>query len=389
MNSIAESDIKELENQYEVSTYDRFPYVLSHGHGTYLYDTEGKELIDLYGGHCVSILGHTPDAVVNAIKDQAGKLLFYSNVAWSPIRGLTAQKLVSMAPASFNKVFFCNSGTEANENALKIAWKLTGTQHVIAMEGGFHGRTLASLAVSYGTPLREPYETILPPVSFTPFGNIEALEKSLHEHKDTAAVIMEPIQSMAGVVSANKKYFREVRKLCDDHGVFLIFDEVQTGIGRTGTFSYSEQLDIVPDIITLAKSLGSGIPVGAVLLPDKHAQHIKTGDLGTTFGGGMMAMASTLATLEEIEQQHYMEHAVSIYETIEKGLSETDITVRGAGCLIGLVFDTPVKELRMKLMEKGWLTGSAKNPNVIRLMPPINTPLDIIEKFVSELKNLS
>lgn len=388
MDNIIDLDIKELENQYEVSTYDRFPYVLSHGHGVYLYDTDNKELIDLYGGHCVSILGHTPEAVVNALKDQAEKLLFYSNVAWSRLRGLTAQKLVSMAPESFKKVFFCNSGTEANENALKIAWKLTGTKHIIAMEGGFHGRTLASLAVSYGTPLREPYETILPPVSFIPFGNIQALRKCLEEHKDTAAVIMEPIQSMAGVVCANKQFFQEVRMLCDEYGVFLIFDEVQTGVGRTGTFSYSEQAGIVPDIITLAKSLGSGIPVGAVLLPDKHAQQIKTGDLGTTFGGGMMAMASTLATLEEIEKQHYMEHAVSIFETVNEGLSKTKITVRGAGCLIGMVFENPVKEIRMKLMEKGWLTGSAKNPNVIRLMPPINTPLEIIENFVSELKNL-
>lgn len=388
MNTIAETNIKELENRYEVSTYDRFPYVLSHGHGIYLYDTEGKKLTDLYGGHCVSILGHTPDAVVSAIKDQADKLLFYSNVAWSPVRGLAAQKLVSMAPDSFKKVFFCNSGAEANENALKMAWKLTGKKHVIAMEGGFHGRTLASLAVSYGTPLREPYETILPPVSFIPFGNIDALKKRLEDSKDIAAVIMEPIQSMAGVVCSNTEYFQEVRKLCDQNDVFLIFDEVQTGIGRTGTFSYSDQVGIAPDIITLAKSLGSGIPVGAVLLPEKHANQIKPGDFGTTFGGGMMAMAAALATLTEIEEKHYMDHAVAIFDTIKNGLKDTDIMVRGAGCLIGLVFETPVKELRMKLMEKGWLTGSAKNPNVIRLMPPVNTPLDIIESFIVELKNL-
>lgn len=388
MNELSESEVKEIEDLYEVSTYARFPYVLSHGHGTYLYDINGKKLIDLYGGHCVSILGHTPDAIVNALKEQSEKLLFYSNVAWSPIRALAAKKLIEMAPDHFKKVFFCNSGTEANENALKVAWKLTGKKHIISMIGAFHGRTLASLSASYGDTLHKSYESLLTPVSFVPFGDIDQLKKSIQEHEDTAAIIMEPIQSMAGVVCADKSFFKEVRKLCDEHNIFLIFDEVQTGVGRTGTFSYSQQLDIMPDIITLAKSLGSGIPVGGMLLPEKWASQINTGDLGTTFGGGMLAMSAVLATLQELEKRNYMDHAVAVFNTLSEGLKGSSVEVRGAGCLIGLVLTEPVNAIRSELLNKGWLTGSSKNPNVIRLMPPVNTPLEIIHDFIIELKKL-
>lgn len=370
-----------LEDRFQIPTYSKLSIVLERGDGSYVWDSEGRRYLDFYGGHCVALLGHSPRRVVEAVKRQADDLLFYSNAVYSIVRARASQALADAAPAGLNHVFFCNSGSEANETALKLARKWTGKQRVIAMQGGFHGRTLGSLAVTSAEKYRQPYLPSLAETTFVPFGNAAALEQALIAHDDVAAVILEPIQSMAGVVEAEPAYYRELRRICSDRGVTLIFDEVQTGVGRTGTFSVSEQYDASPDLISLAKSLGSGIPVGAVLVSDRIADSVQPGDQGTTFGGGMIAMAAVEATLRSIFEENLMAHARELHGRIDAKMRPLVTDVRGRGCLIGLVLDRPTAPIRRALLEEGVITGGADDPHVIRLMPPINTPFEAVDEF--------
>jgi len=375
-------EVIQLEDTFQIPTYRKYPVALVRGEGCYVWDAEGRRYLDFYGGHCVTLLGHCPPRVVQALQEQAACLLFYSNVVYSPVRARAAALLAEMAPEGLRHVFFCNSGTEANETALKLARAWTGKPGLIALERGFHGRTLGSLAATEPIGYRKPYLSVLPPTHFVPMGDLEAVERLLSRHDDIAALILEPIQSMAGVYEAPVDYYRELRRLCDRHGVVLIFDEVQTGVGRTGTFSISEHYGIRPDLITLAKSLGSGVPVGAVLVSDAIAAHVKTGDQGTTFGGGMLAMAAVTATLETIRDEGLMARAPAIFERIRQGVADHVVAVRGRGCLIGLELDRPAAPVLARLREQGVLAGSASHPNVIRLMPPLNTPDDAIDAFL-------
>ncbi len=385
---IVASDVKSRENTYEALTYDRYPVVFTHGDGYKLYDTEGKEYIDLYGGHCVSILGHTPEKIRHAMHEQAGKLFFYSNVAYSPVRADAAELLVTMSPEGFDRVFFCNSGTEANENAIKLAWKITSKTRLVATVGGWHGRTLASLSITDDPKITDPVSFALAPCERVPFGDATALEACLQEHGDVAAFVLEPIQSIAGMVSATDAYYREIREICDRYGVVLIFDEIQTGVGRTGRFSVSEWYGMKPDLITMAKSLASGMPIGAVLMPERVASTLKNGDLGSTFAGGPVVAAACKATLETIEEQGLMQHAIDIFETLRHAFRGSDIEVLGRGALIGLKLPIPYKDIKSDLFSRGWLTGGSSKPDVMRLMPPLITPLSVFEQFANELTSI-
>lgn len=378
-------DWKAIENQYEAATYARYPVVFSHGEGIHMYDTEGKSYIDLYGGHCVSILGHSPERVIDAISAQAKELMFYSNVVYHPTRARAAKKLVEMAPDGFDKVFFCNSGTEANENAIRLAWKVTGKTRIVSTEGGWHGRTLASLSVTHSAKLRAPYQFAMPDVSFVPFGDAPALRAYLTENDDVAGFILEPIQSISGCAMADDQYYRDIRSICDEFGVILIFDEIQTGVGRTGTFSFCEHVGMRPDLITLAKSLGAGFPIGAVLMPDRIGDTLANGDLGSTFAGGMLASAACEATLTEIESKGYMEQAVLLHQALKQALHHTQIEVRGRGCLIGLKLPGEARPVVQELFKRGWITGTSDIPDVMRIMPPVITPIETIQEFAKEL----
>jgi len=382
------AEIFEQEDTFQIPTYSKLPLALVRGEGPYVWDTGGNRYIDFYGGHCVTLLGHCPQRVVEAVQAQVSELMFYSNVCYSPVRARAASLLAGMSPSGLQHVFFCNSGTEANETALKLARKWTGKTEIIAMEGGFHGRTLGSLAVTAGQNYRSPYLDILPKTHFVPFGDVGSVEDHLEGHNNIAAVILEPIQSMAGVTEAENRYFLDLRDLCDRNGVVLIFDEVQTGAGRTGTFSISEQIGVRPDLITMAKSLGSGVPVGAALVSEKIAASVKPGDQGTTFGGGMIAMAAVTATLETIRDNNLMERAPGIFWLIKYELQRLGIEVRGRGCLIGLDLGRPASPILAQLREAGVLAGSASDPNVIRLMPPINTPEEVVREFLDVSFNI-
>ncbi len=379
------NDIIAQEEAFQIPTYKKVPVAIVKGDGPYVWDADGQRHLDFYGGHCVTILGHCPPKVVQAIQQQAGQMMFYSNIVYSPVRAEAAALLGELAPVGLGHVFFGNSGTEANETALKLARKWTGKSGVIAMQQGFHGRTLGSLATTHKQMYRAPYAEVLPETHFVPFGDAEAVKATLAFSADIAAVIMEPIQSMAGMTTAPKAFFQEVRAACDAHGVALIFDEVQTGVGRTGTFSISDQLGVTPDLITMAKSLGNGVPVGATFVSDAIAATVEYGDQGSTFGGGMLAMAAVQATAQTIVDEALMDRAPQIFARIKAAVEPLGVSVRGAGCLIGLVLDGPAQPVIKALRVRHILTGGAGDPHVIRLMPPLNTPDDAIDAFVAGL----
>lgn len=373
-------DVIVLENSRELPSYKKLPIVLTRGSGPYVWDVEGNRYLDFYGGHCVSLLGHCPPDVVAAVTAQANQLMFYSNLVYSPVRAEAATLVCEMAPPHIEQVYFCNSGTEANETALKIARKATGKARVLSMVGGFHGRTIGSLGATWGEGYREGHENVLPPSVFVPFGDVEAASAAFEEYDDIAAVILEPIQSMAGIKVADPRYFSALAALCRASGAALIFDEIQTGVGRTGTFSISQQIGVEPDLITMAKSLGSGIPVGAVLASSAIASTVGVGDHGSTFGGGMIAMAAVSATLKTLRSGGLMSNARIVFESVRTTLSPYVKNVRGAGCLIGIETDRPSSELLPELRHAGLLAGSSADPRTIRLMPPINiTPEQLAE----------
>jgi len=374
----------EIEKALEIPTYDKMPMALVRGEGTAVWDADGTRYLDFYGGHCVSLLGHCHPAVVEAVQQQAEKLLFYSNVAHSPVRATAAERLTTLAPDGLGNVFFANSGSEANETALKLARKYTGRSGVVAMEQGWHGRTLGSLATTYDESYRAPYQDVLPETNWVPVGDLAAAEEALAS-ETVAAVILEPIQSIAGMQTLPADYVQGLRALCDEYGTLLVFDEVQTGVGRTGTFSTSEQLGATPDLLSLAKSLGAGVPVSAVLVADAVAETVEPGDQGSTFGGGMLAMAAVEATLKTLVEEDLMARATEIHDQIAAQVGPMVEEVRGRGCLLGLKLDQPVDPVLDALRDRGVLAGGSSDPHVMRLMPPLVASDADVREFADAL----
>jgi acetylornithine aminotransferase/acetylornithine/N-succinyldiaminopimelate aminotransferase len=383
------SEVIALEERYQLATYKKMPIVAERGEGVWIYTSDGEKYLDLYGGHAVAGTGHSHPHVVAAIREQAGKLMFYSNLVYSEARAAAAEKLVSIAPPELTKAFFCNSGTEANENAMRMARMATGREKVITFSGGFHGRTADAISATFLGKYREIGKPNVPGHLEAEFGNIESVRALADE--TIAAIMLEPIQSMAGVRTAGTGFFLELRELCDAFGIVLIYDEVQTGVGRTGDwfFAGSEAgSGVVPDVVTLAKALGSGIPVGACLVNERIASHIKENDLGTTFGGGMIAMAAVTATLEAIENDGMIENVKQIETYLRERLSEVPavVGVRGHGFLLGLEFSEKAAPIHKALLERKIITGTSSNPNVLRLLPALCLHREEIDLFVEALK---
>ncbi|MEL6614960.1 MAG: aspartate aminotransferase family protein [Bacteroidota bacterium] len=376
-----------LEDATTLPTYAKPPLALVRGENATVWTHDGREILDLYGGHCVALLGHCPPRVVEAVREQAGELMFYSNAVYSPVRAEASARLVGMAPEALSHVFWCNSGTEANEAALKLARAVTGRPRVVAMNEAFHGRTLGALAATWGEAYHAPYRDVLSLATWVPFGWEGAVEEELASG-DVAAVILEPIQSMAGITEAPEAYYRALREMCDRHGALLIFDEVQTGVGRTGAFTYGEHVGVTPDIATLAKSLGAGVPVGAALVTDRVAETVKSGDQGTTFGGGMLAMAAVHAALGQIADENLMARALELESAFRRRLEGASgvVEVRGRGCLLGVELDRPAKPVAAALRdEHSILVGTSKHAHTLRLMPPLTTPLAAVDAFADAL----
>jgi acetylornithine/N-succinyldiaminopimelate aminotransferase len=378
-----------LEERYQLATYKKMPIVAERGEGVWIYASDGEKYLDLYGGHAVAGTGHSHPQVVAAIREQAEKLLFYSNLVYSETRARAAEKLVSVAPPELTKAFFCNSGTEANENAMRMARMATGRENIITFSGGFHGRTADAISATFLGRYRELGKPNVPGHLEAEFGNIEAVRALADE--TVAAIMLEPIQSMAGVVMADQAFYRELRELCDERQIVLIYDEVQTGVGRTGNWFFAGNeagSNVVPDIITLAKALGSGIPVGACLVTEKISASIKENDLGTTFGGGMIAMAAVTATLEAIEKDEMLENVRAVEAYLRdrlKGIPQV-VSVRGRGFLLGLEFRDKAAPIHQALLDRNIITGTSSDPRVLRLLPPLCLKTAEVDLFTAKLK---
>jgi len=381
-------EIENLEENFQVATYAKMNIAVETGKGCWVETSDGEKYLDLYGGHAVCATGHSHPHVVEALKDQAEKVLFYSNLVYSEIRARAAEKLVSIAPESITKAFFCNSGTEANENAMRMARLFTGREKIITFSGGFHGRTADSISATFLGNYRAIGKPNVPGHVCAEFGNLESVRELADS--DTAAIMLEPIQSMAGVTESSPEFFVGLREICNEHGIVLIFDEVQTGIGRTGNWFFSGSDlagNVEADIITLAKSLGSGVPVGACLVNENISQNIKTNDLGTTFGGGMLAMAAVLATIEAIEKDNMRSNIVEIENYLRERLKKIKevVALRGKGGLIGIEFSKNCKPIHAKLLENKIITGTSSNPNILRLLPPLCVKKEEIDLLLDVL----
>jgi len=379
-----------LERRHAIPTYAQIPVVVVRGEGCRVFDEKGASYLDFWGGHAVALTGHCHPRVVAAVREQAGKLLFYSNVVFNDTRARALAALSAAMPKGMSRAFLCNSGSEANESAIKTARRTTGRREVISMLGGFHGRTMGSLSATPLSHYLADYAPGVPDHRFVPFGDLAALRAAVTER--TAAVLFEPIQSMGGLATASDEYLRGVRALCDSVGALLVFDEIQTGLGRTGAMWYGDAAGVVPDIITTAKGLASGVPIGAMLAKDEVAAKVKEGDQGTTFGGGPLACAAMEATLAVIRDERLVENAAKRGRQIAdaarkiRGVTGT----RGRGLLLGIEMDRDAKAVVKALREKHRvIAGTTSDANVLRILPPLVLGDAEVAEFVAALADVT
>ena len=378
-----------VSRSFEVASYKRFPFVIEKGSGSFVETDHGRRLLDLYGGHAVVGMGHCNPIVSQAIKDQLEDLVFYSNLAPIRIRSDAAKLLCELAPREHEwSSFFVNSGAEATENALKVARDYTGRDRIITFKGGFHGRTYAAHSASdLGGSGRAG--GVMSQYTHAIFGDMNSVRDELAKG-DVAAVFLEPIQSMAGIVEAESSFYVDLHKVCVEFGSLLIYDEVQTGVGRTGTPFYAGRHGVVPHMLTLGKSIANGIPMGAVLFRKSIGDTIQIGDLGSTFGGGPIACAAMKATLSLLDQD-LMANAERMGDEIKQNISQLSFVkeVRGRGMLLGIEFaNKEAKVYQTRLLENNIITGLAKNPMVLRLMPPLTLSDDELEIFMESFSLL-
>jgi len=368
--------------------YSMFPLEIVDAQGVFLHTNDGRRILDLYGGHAVAALGYGHARWVEALTKQAKSLAFQSNAVNVDVRRRAAKRLIEFCGLGLDTVFFVNSGAEANENALKIALKITGVKKIVAVEGSFHGRTAAAGAVTWGAQKkwygfsRTPFD-----VQFIPRGDLQALEIAIRD--DTAAVIVEPIQGVAGAVDMPKEFLQALRHRCSEMGSLLIFDEVQCGVGRTGYPFAANMYGVTPDMITTAKALGAGFPVSAILLANHVASELKTDDLGTTFGGGPMACAIVETVIDIIEKERLMANVQQRSAEIRKNCVTGPIVgTQGAGLLLGLRTSRPAKDVHADLLKRGILTGLSGDPNIIRVLAPFILASEHVELLRAALADI-
>ncbi len=357
------------------------------GEGSYVYDDKGEKYLDLYGGHAVISVGHSHPEYVKKITEQVNKIGFYSNAVQNPLQKELAKKLGNVSGCDNYELFLCNSGAEANENALKLASFHTGKSRVISFEKGFHGRTSAAVSVtdnkSINAPLNNQHH-----VTFLPLNQLHSLNYELATG-NVCAVIIEPIQGVGGLDEGTTEFFQGVSKLCKEHNVVLIVDEIQCGYGRSGKFFAYQYHNIEPDIITVAKGMGNGFPIGGVLIhPKFEAKH---GMLGTTFGGNHLACAAAIAVLDIIENENIIANVNEVGNYLVEKAKKIPLIkkIKGKGLMIGLEFDFEVGELRKKLIyDKHIFTGGASNKNIIRILPPLNITKTEIDIFIDALEEV-
>ncbi|MBT8079437.1 MAG: aminotransferase class III-fold pyridoxal phosphate-dependent enzyme [Gammaproteobacteria bacterium] len=365
------SDPRVREAASTLPVYAQFPFIPVRAAGCDIITEDGRQILDLYGGHAVAALGYAHPRLVGAIQDQAQRLLFQSNAVALEIRAEAAEHLVAVAPDNLTRAFFVNSGAEANENALRMAILATGRKKILAITQGFHGRTAAAAAVTwnarenwYGFPYT-PFD-----VDFIPRNDVDAVHEMVNA--DVAAVIFEPVQGVAGAFDLSMEFVEALRQATRACGALLIADEVQSGMGRSGRFFAVQALDVEPDLLTSAKGLAGGIPCGAVLASEDASMTVSQGSLGSTFGGGPVAVAAILAVIQTIREEDLLANVRRREAQIREHCVVGPVrSIQGMGLLLGLVCDRPAKEVQSALLEHDILTGTSSDPDVLRLLPPL------------------
>jgi acetylornithine/N-succinyldiaminopimelate aminotransferase len=378
----------ELFDKYVIANYARLPRVIVKGEGCYLYDAEGNKILDMFPGWAVSGLGHCHPRVVEALRKQAGILLHIDNTFYSEPQGMLAKLLSERAFGG--KCFFCNSGAEANEAALKLARLHTaqGKYKFITAEGSFHGRTFATVTATAQPKYHEGFLPLLPGFIYVPFNDVAALESAFSD--EVAAIMVEPIQGEGGINVATAEYLQAIRRLCDENGAIMILDEVQTGIGRTGKWFAYQHFDVEPDIITMAKALGGGVAIGAMMARGEIAASLVPGKHASTFGGNCLACAAGIAVIEAIEEDKLLENTAELGRYAKDRLEQLKQkhliidSIRGIGLMIGIQLTSPGKGIVEKCLEKG-LRINCTSGTVLRFMPAMIATKDQIDQAIDIL----
>jgi acetylornithine aminotransferase len=367
--------------------YPLFDITPASAKGAYVYDEKGKEYLDFYGGHGVISIGHTHPHYVKRLEQELRQIGFYSNSVKMPLQEELAKKLLKQSGCQDYQLFLCNSGAEANENALKLASFHTGKRKVLAFRKSFHGRTAATLNVTDNAHISAPINIGNYPVVWAELNDEKSVASAL-ESKDVAAVIVEGIQGVGGLDMPTEAFLQFLAKCCKENDALLILDEIQSGYGRSGKFFAHQDAGIQPDLITMAKGMGNGFPIGGVLV----APHIKAkhGMLGTTFGGNHLACAAGIAVLEVLAMEKLIDNVLQMHQLLITSLQQIPNVkkIKGKGLMLGVQFDFPVKEMRSKLLfEYGVFTGAASDPNLLRILPPLCIDATHIQTFIKALKH--
>ena len=381
-------NVIEKENIAMASLYWKRPLEITHGSGVHLWDREGKRYLDFTSNYGVAITGHCHPAVVEAVKKQAEKLLSCHGTYYNEARSCFLEKMLQVAPRGLDKAFLSNSGSESVEFALKLARKSSGKTGVVSMMGGFHGKTMGSLSATWNKKYREPFMPLVPGFKHVPYGNLERLADGVDG--DTGAIIVEPIQGESGINVPPEGYLKGVRELCDDRGVLMILDEIQTGMGRTGNWFDCQREGVVPDILCVSKAVASGLPMGVTLAREEVMSALKMGEHSSTFGGGPLACAAGAATLDVLREEHLPKKAAWSGEYLLRGLGELESCdrivreVRGRGLMIGIELRFDVLNVILETLKMGVLVLDAGR-NVVRLLPPLIVEREHLDQVLEVL----
>jgi acetylornithine/N-succinyldiaminopimelate aminotransferase len=378
----------EKDSKYIFQTFARQPIAIARGRGTFVWDSEGRKYLDFVSGISVNIVGHCNPAVVSAIRKQSERFIHTSNLYYSEPQMELAEKLCRLA--RLDKVFFCNSGTEAVEAALKLAAKVTGKKEFVAAEGSFHGRTVGALSVTHEEKFRTPFQHVLmKDVKFVRYDDVDALRGAVS--KDTAAVLIEPIQGESGVRIPSDGYLRSVREICDERNVLLILDEIQTAFGRTGRWFCKEYSGITPDIMALAKALGGGLPLGAMLAREGIAKSFTKGDHGSTFGGNPLACSAGLAMIGVVKKENLVGRSRQLGDYFVRKLGNINSSqikeVRGRGLMVGIELNIKGDKVVDAMREKGVLINCTAG-NVLRFLPPLIIKKEHVDRVTAMLETI-
>ena len=385
------------EDQYLGNLYQRFPVTIEKGLGAHVWDTSNKEYIDCMGGYGVALVGHRNERVVNAIKSQIDKIITVHSSLYSKTREEFLETLFKVTPKGLTQAHLNNSGAEAIEAAMKFARKFTGKKGMVAMNGSYHGKSMGALSLTFNPKYRKSFQPLVDKVTFSPFGNIESLREKIDD--DTAFVILEPIQGESGIHVAPDGFLQDVRKLCDDNEILLIFDEIQSGLGRTGRMWASEHWDTAPDILCIAKGIAGGVPMGVTMVRPDILDCINKGEHSSTFGGNPLSCAAGTATLQALTQDGLIDNAEKMGELFRDGLERlkekhTIIReIRGKGLMIGIELKFEVKDILMEGIEKNLLLLYSGR-NILRLLPPlviseedVTSSLEILDELLTNEEN--